>query len=131
MTEVVAVRDQLREIPAGERVAAGEDDELAVAERRGVIKELLSLVGRQLVRVTLRLRVGPAVTAGEPSRLCHLPDQHEGSPVHVEVVEHVPASRYDLCPLGGYPERVQVMSRFGRLAFRYRVSSSRSVKRGT
>ena len=101
--QVVAVRDQLGEVVAGERVAPGEDDQLPVAERGGVLQQSLPLRGRQLVGVSLRPRVGPAVPAREPAGLRDLPDEHQRPPVRVEVVEHRSPHATIPIRLGSFP----------------------------
>ncbi len=75
--------DELLEVRAAERVAAGEDDmRQRVAEAEDPVEEPLPLVGRQLERAPLGLGRGAAVAAGEAAGQRCLPvDEHRGAVV--------------------------------------------------
>jgi hypothetical protein len=66
-----------------QRIAAGEDDELALAELAGRVEELFALRSGEFVRMAVGLGVGPTVFAGQLTGPCHLPDQHERPPARV------------------------------------------------
>ena len=75
-----SVGHELLEVGAAERVAPRQDqDRRGIAERGHAVDQATALLGRQLARIAMGHRLGPAVDAGERAGPGRLPDDDEGS----------------------------------------------------
>ena len=93
--ELVSLVDEIVEILAGQRIAAGENQlRHGVAESRDLAQELHAFLERELVGVGLGHRLGAAMAAGQRASLRHFPvDVHRRPRVIAGRVARVPKVR--------------------------------------
>ena len=81
--QLIRVAGELEEVPAHQRVAAGQYEDRPVAETSELVDQVHCLTGIELPRIPARLCVGTAVLAGVGACARDLPGDREGRAVEV------------------------------------------------